>query len=193
MNNSKIKFLFYVLVTFVFSTLVSCKNDIAKVNSLTAVDKQPDEQAKDISVIYSDSGKVQFVLTSRVMNKFINNDSYIEFPKGIKLVSYDESGVAKTTLTANYAISYEARKSMEARSKVLIVNHLNEEVIETEHIVWDQLKNTIYSDVSVKRTNKSGVMYGDGFDADETFSKYTIRNPRVTLFIEERKDERNEE
>jgi LPS export ABC transporter protein LptC len=171
----------------------SCKTDIAKVNSLTAVDKQPDEQAKDISVIYSDSGKVEFVLTSKVMNKFINSDPYIEFPKGIKLVSYDESGVAKTTLTANYAISYEARKSMEARSKVLIINHLNEEVIETEHIVWDQLKNIIYSDVSVKRTNKSGVMYGDGFDADETFSKYTIRNPRATLFIEERKDERNEE
>jgi LPS export ABC transporter protein LptC len=193
MNNSKIKFLFYGLVTVLSIAMLSCKNDIAKVNSLTAVDKQPDEQAKDISVIYSDSGKVQFVLTSKVMNKFINNDSYIEFPKGIKLVSYDESGVAKTTLTANYAISYEARKSMEARSKVLIINHLNEEIIETEHIVWDQLKNIIYSDVSVKRTNKSGVMYGDGFDADETFSKYTIRNPRITMFIEERKDERNEE
>ncbi|MEI6346401.1 MAG: LPS export ABC transporter periplasmic protein LptC [Bacteroidota bacterium] len=169
-----------------------CKNDIAKVNSLTAVDKKPDEQAKNVSVIYSDSGKVLFVLTSDLMNKFINNDPYIEFPKGIKLASFDENGVQKTTLTANYAISYDARKSMEARSKVVIKNHQNDEIIETEHIVWDQLKNTIYSDVFVKRTNPTGVMYGDGFDADETFSKYTIRNPRATFYFEERKDDREE-
>lgn len=173
--------------------MFGCKNDIAKVNSLTAVDKHPDEQAKDITVVYSDSGRVDFVLSSVLMNKFLNNDPYVEFPKGLKLTSYDRIGAVRTTLVANYAINYEGRKSMEARGKVVIKNHQTDEVIETEHIVWDQLKNTIYSDVFVKRTNKIGVMYGDGFDADETFSKYTIRNPRATFYFEERKDERDEE
>lgn len=169
----------------------SCKNDIAKVNSITAIDKHPDEQAKNITVIYSDSGRMQFILASELMNKYLTNDSYIEFPKGIRLTSFDNSGVLKTTLTANYALSYEARKTMEARGKVVIINHQNKETIETEHIVWDQLRNTIYSNVFVKRTNPSGVMYGDGFDSDERFSKYTIRNPRATFYFEERKDERD--
>jgi LPS export ABC transporter protein LptC len=170
-----------------------CKNDIAKVNSITAIDKQPDEQAKNITVVYSDSGRMEFMLKSELMCKYLNNDPYTEFPKGIKLNSFDEAGVVKTTLTANYALSYETRKTMEARGKVLIVNHQNKEIIETEHIVWDQLRKTIYSDVFVKRTNPTGVMYGDGFDADETFSRYTIRNPRATFYLEERKDERDEE
>lgn len=171
----------------------SCKNDIAKVNSITAIDKQPDEQAKNITIVYSDSGKMQFMLTSAQMNKFINNDPYVEFPKGIKLNSFEDSSYIKTTLTANYALSYETRKTMEARGNVLIINHQNKETIETEHIVWDQLRKTIYSEVAVKRTSPTGVLYGDGFDADETFSKYTIRNPRVTFYLEERKDERDEE
>ena len=170
-----------------------CRNDIAKVNSITAIDKQPDEQAKNITVIYSDSGKMQFMLSSEIMNKFITTDPYLEFPKGIRLNSFDNMGILKTTLTANYALSYEARKSMEARGKVVIVNHQNNETIETEHIVWDQLRKSIYSDVFVKRTNPTGVMYGDGFDSDESFSKYTIRNPRVTFYFEERKDERDAE
>lgn len=170
-----------------------CKNDIAKVNSITAIDKQPDEQARNITVVYSDSGKMEFMLTSELMYKFLNNDPYTEFPKGIKLNSFDEAGAVKTTLTANYALSYETQKTMEARGKVFIVNHQNKETIETEHIVWDQFKKTIYSDVQIKRTNPTGVMFGDGFDADETFSRYTIRNPRMTFYLEERKDEREEE
>ncbi len=170
-----------------------CKNDIAKVNNISAIDKHPDEQAKNITVIYSDSGIINFMLSSELMNKYLNTDPYTDFPKGLKLTSLDKNGMLKTTLTANYAISYEARKSMEARGKVVIINHQNHETIETEHIVWDQLRKTIYSDVFVKRTNPTGVMYGDGFDADETFSKYTIRNPRATFIFEERKDERDEE
>lgn len=170
----------------------SCKNDIAKVNNISAIDKHPDEQAKDITIIYSDSGIINFTLSSKLMNKFINNDPYTEFPQGLKLSSFDKQGILKTTLTANYASSYENRKTMEARGKVIIINHKNEETIETEHIVWDQMRKTIYSDVFVKRTNLTGVMYGDGFDADETFSKYTIRNPRATFYFEERKDERDE-
>lgn len=189
------KHIMIILIIAISMAIITfgCKNDIAKVNSITAIDKQPDEQAKNITVVYSDSGRMEFMLTSELMCKFLNNDPYTEFPKGIKLNSFDEAGVIKTTLTANYALSYETRKTMEARGKVLIINHQNKETIETEHIVWDQLRKTIYSDVFVKRTNPTGVMYGDGFDADETFSRYTIRNPRATFYLEERKDERDVE
>jgi LPS export ABC transporter protein LptC len=181
-----------ILAVFIAQVVFGCKNDITKVNNISAVDKHPDEQAKNITVIYSDSGITNFTLTSELMNKYINSDPYTDFPKGLKLASLDKNGVLKTTLTANYAINYETRRSMEARGKVVIINHQNNETIETEHIVWDQLRKKIYSDVFVKRTNPTGVMYGDGFDSDETFSKYTIRNPRATFIFEERRDERDD-
>ena len=73
---------------------------------------------------------------------------------------------------------------MEAKSNVVINNYENDEVIETERIVWDQPKENLFRCI-YKRTNKDGVMYGDGFDADEQFVKYTIRNPRATLYFDE--------
>ncbi len=89
----------------------------------------------------------------------------------------------KTSLRANYAITWNSRKLMEARNDVVIIS--KDEIINTEHIVWDQRRRVIFSDVFVKRTNKDGVMYGDGFDADETFNKYSIRNPRGTFSVQQ--------
>lgn len=165
---------------------VSCENDIATINSLTNKEKTPDETAKDVTIIYSDSGLVEFVLKSAVLDKYYSAESYIEFPKGIKILTYGDSNIVKNTLTANYAINYESRKMMEAKSKVVISNLITKEVIETEHIVWDQLNHKIFSDVFIKRTNSDGIMYGDGFDADEKFTKYTIRNPVAKLYFKEK-------
>lgn len=180
------KFIWYnTIVVLSAIVLFSCENDIATINSLTSKEKTPDESAKDVSIIYSDSGMINFVLNSPVLDKYYSNESYIEFPKGIKILTYGDSNIVINTLTANYAINFESRKMMEAKSKVVIKNLQTNEIIETEHLVWDQLNHKIFSDVFIKRTNADGIMYGDGFDADEKFSKYTIRNPRATLYFSE--------
>lgn len=185
-NNLKLTILFSKIVVLSAILFVSCENDIATINSLTNKEKTPDESAKDVTIIYSDSGLVEFVLKSAVLDKYYSSDSYIEFPKGIKIFTYGDSNVIKNTLTANYAINFESRKMMEAKSKVVITNNETNEIIETEHIVWDQLNHKIFSDVFIKRTNSEGIMYGDGFDADEKFTKYTLRNPRAELYIQEK-------
>ncbi len=177
-----------IVIIFMITMLFGCKNDIAKVNSLTSEEKIPDEQTQNVTIVYSDSGNIQFVLTSILMRTFIVSDPYTEFPSGLKIVSYDSKQKPKTTLTANYAIRYDGRKYMEAKSKVVIINHQDNERIETESIIWDQKQRKIYSDVFVKRTNANGILFGDGFDADETFSRYTIRNPRATFYFEENPD-----
>ncbi len=179
-NFMKVKIaIFIAILTF------SCENDLKQVQVLTQKDREPEESGKDVRMIYSDSGRVEFVLTTPELNKYFDQENYTEFPQGIKIESYNDSNEVKSTLTAKYAINYESKKIMEAKSNVVINNYENDEVIETERIVWDQLQGKIYSDVFIKRTNKDGVMYGDGFDADEQFVKYTIRNPRATLYFDE--------
>ncbi len=182
----KLKFYIKIFMVVIILTTInfSCKNDIATIKKLSTEEDIPEEQAQNISLSYSDSAEVVFVLKSKIMNKYFKNDPYQEFPKGLKIFSYEKE-ILQTTLTANYAIRYDNRKFMEAKNNVIIINHIDDEKIETEHIVWDQQKRTIYSNVFVKRTSKDGVMYGDGFDSDETFSRYTIRNPRATFIIEE--------
>lgn len=176
---------YFKIVAIATILFCSCENDITTVQSLTAKDNVPDESAKDVTVIRSDSGKVEFVLEAPTLNKFYKEEIYTEFPDGIKISTYENSKEQINQLTANWAINNESKKMMEAKSKVVITNHQTNEIIETEHIVWDQLNHTIYSNVFIKRTNEEGVMYGDGFDSDESFTKYTIRNPRATLYVNE--------
>ena len=176
-----------IIILNLIIALFSCKNDLARVNEISYVDSLPIQSARDIEVIYSDSGIIQAKLTSPEMDKYVRDEGYIEFPKGINVTFYDSGLVVKSTLRANYAIRWEERKIMEARNNVVIVNYKKDEKINTEDIIWDEKKHRIYSDVFVKRTSKEDTLYGDGFDADETFSKYKLRNPRGTIMVDKNK------
>jgi hypothetical protein len=75
---------------------------------------------------------------------------------------------------------------MEARDNVVLTNLNKNETIETELIIWDKNTRKIFSDKEVRYTKSDGsVSYGDGFDADESFSKYSVRNPRGEIIAEE--------
>ena len=92
-------------------------------------------------------------------------------------------------LTADYAIVKDKEHIMEAQKNVVIMDKVKDVVINTEHIIWDQQKKIVYSNTFVKKTSKDGVMFGDGFDADETFSRYTVRNPKGEINIQEKNTE----
>ena len=73
---------------------------------------------------------------------------------------------------------------MEAKNNVVIIDYKKGDTIYTESIVWDQNRRTISSNVAVKRVNKSDILYGDGFDADDSFNNYIIRRPRGNINID---------
>lgn len=155
----------------------SCKNDLETIRSLTYTDTLPLESARDIRVIYSESGKVQAVLTSPLMNKYEEEKSLMIFPDGFEVVFFDSIGSTKSTITARYGKIDENEQIMEARSNVVVVNREKDEQLDTEQLVWDQKKNIIYSNEFVKITTADEVIFGDGLVSDQDFSSYTIKNP----------------
>lgn len=157
------------------------------ITSLTADETQPSETAKDVEMIYSDSGKVMIKLITPLLNRYMGDEPYIEFPEGLHLLFYDSAMNVKWELTANYGINWENKKLMEVKDDVVITNHEKNEVLNTEHMVWDQRTKKIYSDVFVKRTTPDGVLYGEGFDADESLSSWKLRKPRGEFLFEEEK------
>lgn len=177
-----------IVVSFVATMLFACKNDMKTINSLSTSDTLPTESAKDISFYYSDSGNVVIKLNSPTLKRYQKEEPYIEFPEGLELIFFDSLKNVKTRLTANYGISWENKKMMEVKNDVVINDYEKDEVLNTEHITWDQRKHMIYSDVLVKRTTPDGVLYFDGFEADENFEKYTFRKPRGVFTIEEKEE-----
>ncbi|MCQ2287214.1 MAG: LPS export ABC transporter periplasmic protein LptC [Bacteroidales bacterium] len=182
MNNSSKSISLLFLMTMLF--LFSCQQEIKKNSLLEYGGKYPDESSSDIQIIFSDEGIKSFELFAPVMNTYNPTDShpeinYMDCPKGIKIISFDELGNEQSILTADYAINDQHNRIMEARHHVVLKNMEKNETIETEQIIWDKPSAKIYSKVLVKQTKADGtVNYGDGFDADEKFTKYTVWHPR---------------
>ncbi len=174
-----------IVVLIIMTMLFSCKNDPELVRGITIADTLPQQSAKDIEVVLSDSGIVQIKLLSPRMLYFITEDPYYEFPDGIEVLFYDTALNVKSRLRANYAINWLKKNIMEARHNVVINDYEKNETIKTERLVWEQNKKRVFSDAFVERATPFDTLYGDGFDADETFSRYVLRNPRGTFSVED--------
>jgi LPS export ABC transporter protein LptC len=157
--------------------LFACENDIKEIASLSNSDSISYEQARDIEVFYSDSGRLKVYLKSPLMINFDQPKAYMEFPEGFKVIFYDSILKPKSEITAKYGIRFEKTRIMEARNNVVVKNLDKNEQLNTEQLIWDENKGIIYSDVFIKITRVDEVLYGDGLKSDQDFENYTIKNP----------------
>jgi len=173
---------FFSLLLFL-AILSSCENDIEKVKLLSNRTVEPVESANNIQILYSDSAKLQVEMRAPELNQFEAENPYIEMPRGLKATFFDDSMLVKSTITADYGVSYEHEQKMEARKNVVVVNKKGE-TLNTEHLIWDERKEKLISDAFVKITTKDEVIFGDGLEANQDFSKYKIFNIKGTFPIQ---------
>lgn len=171
--------------------LVACENDIELVNLIGSPQKLPQESATDIETIYSDSAEVKIKLTSPRMDHYTGKLPYVEMPEGVKVLFYDDKMNVKSQLTSQYAIRYEAERRMEAKRKVVVVNEKGEK-LETEHLIWDEATRTIRTESFVKITTADEVIWGDGLESNQDFTKYRILKPQGTINIKDAEEEKKE-
>ncbi len=95
--------------------------------------------------------------------------------KGVKVEFYNDSEQVTSTLTAQYARYYEQQQNILVRDHIVIVNKKGEK-LETEEMVWNQTIKKFFTEKPVKITTPTQVLYGDGLEANEDFSFYTIKN-----------------
>jgi len=176
MTPGRIRTLLCLPVPFLFLLLLlpGCGNNLGSVNAISHPYTDPVLQARNIEVIFSDSGMIQGKLYSVLLNRYEGNDPCLEFPKGFRIEMYDSAMRVETTIRALYGKRFENRRIMEARGHVVVRNELKNEQLDTEHLIWDEGKRKIYSDVAVKITTPDKVLYGKGLESNETFTRYKI-------------------
>lgn len=173
--------LFCFMAVIIFS---SCENDIDEVNTITARDNYPVESGKDMEIIYSDSGHIKIKLNAPVLMRFTGEKPYMEMPKGVKVLFYDNSMNVNSHLSANYAISHEKEEIMEAKSDVVVVNEKGEQ-LNTEHLIWDKKTEQIHTQEFVKITTTDEIIYGNGLESNQSFTKYKIKDIKGTINLKE--------
>lgn len=177
---------FFSIITIGVIMLFSCENDMAVVNEMTRRDTLPVVTSTNIEVLYSEVGKPQFILKAPVAAFFTGDDPHQEFPQGFYVIFYDSVMNKKSELMADYGISYDKRKLMEASRNVVVINHEKNEKLNTEHMIWNQSEKLIYSEAFVKITTPTDVLYGEnGFEADESFNSWVIRKTSGEFEIED--------
>jgi LPS export ABC transporter protein LptC len=164
------------------ATLISCENDLEKVKLYSKGKLTPQESAKNIKILYSDSALVKVELTAPVLNRYETDNPYIEMPKGLHANFYNDRLEVKSKLDANYGIRYERDQRMEARKNVVVINEKGDR-LDTEHLIWDERKEKLFSDDFVKITTKDEIIFGNGFEANQDFTKYKIFNIKGTISL----------
>lgn len=167
------------------TVMPSCKNDMETIRSLDFVDTLPEMTAGDIEILYSEKGRVQIRLVSRKLISRETEEPVMIFPEGFKVYFYDSTLNVTSTITADYGISYEKKKLMEARHNVVVENLEKDERLNTEELYWDRARELIYSDKFVKITSGGQVITGDGLSSKQPFDELEVKHPKGLLEIRE--------
>ncbi|MDG1476324.1 MAG: LPS export ABC transporter periplasmic protein LptC [Vicingaceae bacterium] len=187
-RNITLKYSKIIPVLFAFGILCSCENDVKEIESLSKKKNEPISRGKDVELIYSEKSNVKINITAPIMEEYgLEEDKYMEMKEGIKVLFYDSLMNVSSTLTANYAINRVAKKIMEAKDDVVVVNDKGE-VLHTEHLVWLQDSSKIYTDEFVKIQTEDEIIMGEGMEANQDFTKWSIKKIKGIINIKEDSD-----
>jgi len=171
----------------VFGIIAACENDLKEVKTITKLSDSAIRNGKNITLIYSEKGDVKIKIQAKKMEEYVGKKHYIEMTDGIKVLFYNADKKVSSTLTSKYAIQKIDEKIIETKNDVVVVNDKGEK-LNTEHLIWLQDSAKIYSNEFVKITTADEIIMGEGFEANQDFTKWKIRKIKGTILLKEEED-----
>lgn len=164
-----------IVLLLTVSFFSSCENDLKDVEKISAKKLSvPVDRSTGVTVIYSDSAVVKARLTSPLVYQYKTAEPYIEMPKGVTIVFFDENLKESSRVVADYAIRRETQKQVELRKNVVVTNSKGD-VFKSEELIWDENKGMFYSNQLVNIIKPDGTnIFGSGFRSDENFDRPVI-------------------
>jgi LPS export ABC transporter protein LptC len=143
----------------------------------------PVQEAEDVELFYTENHLIKVKMTTPLLHEFKTGDR--EFPKGIYLEFYNETGERTSTLRANHAYYFKSEDKWRARGKVEVINTEKNEQLNTEELFWFPAKENISTESFVTIRLQNEVLYGEGLEAKQDMSTYTILNPQGEFEIKD--------
>jgi len=174
------------IVVILIAAIFSCDDNITQVQTFVKKDDHADISVEKVESIYTEKGEIIGKLISPELVRFTYAaEPYTEFPKGIKLVTFDSDFNESSSLTANYARLDEKTEIWVYKDDVKLKNTRGE-ILRTELLYADQNKEIIYTDKFVRITNSYGtdIKGAGGFEANLDFSKYSFKDVSGRVMLE---------
>jgi len=160
-----------------------CENNIEQIKAFYITENLPILEATNFETLFTDSGKISYSLKTPKLLRFEDEGrNYIEFPEGMQMIKFDENKNIISSITANYAKQFVAEDKWEAKNNVIATNAQGD-TLKTEHLIWEEKKEIIYTDEFVKIIRKDQIITGIGFTSDEKLQNWKIKNPKGTIYV----------
>lgn len=143
----------------------------------------PVVEAEHVVTYYSDSARVTLKLEAAKQLEFDNGDR--EFPRGVYLEFYDKDGKISSTMRGDYCYYTQATGTYRASGDVVIKGVKKQEQLNTEELFWNQREETIYTDKFVRIEKDGEIHMGDGLEANQDFTEYSILKSRGSIYLDE--------
>lgn len=174
------------VVAFIFS-FFSCENDIPMVMAVTNSKAFPDVEGFGMEILYSDSAKLKARVLAPEIDMFETvSRPYTEFPKGIHVYLYSDSGKVTGEIMSKYAIYNKTTEIWEARNNVVGYSPKGDK-LNTEQLFWNMRQKKFYSTKFSVITSPDGNQQNSegGFVSNEDFSHYKFYSTTGTKIFKD--------
>ncbi len=159
------------------------KNDIEKIRAFGSPEELPILEATNFETLSTDSGTVRFYLKAKKLLRFENEGkTYHEFPEGLLLIKYDENHHVTSSIQADYAKEFIKEEKWEAKNNVVVTNEKGDS-LKTEHLIWDEKNETIYTEEFVQIVSADKIIHGTGLTSDQNMTNWKIDNPTGVVSV----------
>ncbi len=170
------------VLSFVFS---SCQEDDKAVEIGTGKDV-PTQTIRKAHLLRSVSGRVQLCLDAPLIEIYtLDSVEKMCAPTGIDIFFLNPDLTNKAFLRADYAVNYGNSNLYYIRDSVVIIDFAKQDTFYCEDLYWVQDSALLRTDLPVRRHCPTGVDFGDGLRANDSFDSIRIRNPHGSQNVEE--------
>ncbi len=165
-------------VIIMFFLISSCSNDMKEVDNLMAEYEIYKEVAKDVTIYYSDSAQVKIKISGPIMERHIGKANSKEvFPNGVLVEFLSKNGKPYSWLEADRAVRDHDKDIIVSSGNVKFYNSKNEK-LESPELIWDDKNEIVRTDkfVRITQPEKGDTTYGYGFEANQEFTRFEIKN-----------------
>ena len=158
----------------------SCKGKLAETDAVNMAE-MPMQTVDDMFIVQSKNGIIQMRAQAPLMEKYEKDSlSYELFPEGFFVYGYADDGLLETEIIADNAkhVKHDnGEETWSAFGNVVVKNLINQEVMETDTLYWDQKNEKIYTNCYVRMYSPKGFLQGYGMEADQRARNSIIFKP----------------
>ena len=166
----------------------SCKDDATSVVShATDPEVVPTMTTTDVQTIISDSGHTRYRIIAPVWNMFEEAKApHWTFPKGVTCEELDDAYNTVTSIKCDSAY-FDKVKSLWTLTGNVRINNVNNDLILTDQLMWDQHAHKMYSDAFIHIEKQGRIIEGYGYESNERLTTYQLRQVEAIFPIDERR------